>query len=414
MKRCPKCNRTFPDENQKFCTVDGGLLIGTQPAFDPNATIRASSEELGLHTEPGARERADSVNTSRELPDLNATVAADPSAPTAVFQRNTGAASRSTSAELAAPTIATAAPATVITPAPAVPPPPIGISPPPPTGRPQPPIPTKKRSKLPWILGGLLLLLLLGAGSVVGVFFYVVKPRLDELRERGIVVRESGPPENRNENSSASGADAAKPEPATTEENAFLPPPDAVKFTNSNSTLDGRLAEHYVGFSFYYPNTWQSDPKAGVPGASNFARVQKMFEDDTGEYLQESATFSWYTSNGTFESDASVFPERARSFSSQLAANLPGYEKLSENPTAINSLSGYEFRFQGIFEGTGKGDLPYWGRAIFVPPGKEGEKNGVVIVLMASSLASGLSGIEDVGERGELPLILESFRFNNN
>jgi hypothetical protein len=258
-----------------------------------------------------------------------------------------------------------------------------------------------------------LLFLLLAAGSLIGIFFYVVKPRLDELRDRGIVVRENAPIENRNENSNT--GEPVQPEPATTsEESTFIPPPDAVKFTNSNTTLDGRLAEHFVAFSFYYPKSWQSDPKAGVPGASNFARVQKTFEDDTGEYLQESATFSWYTSNGTFESDASIFPERARSFSSQLAANLPGYEKVSESPTEINSLAGYEFRFKGVFAGTGKGDLPYWGRAIFVPPGKDGEKNGVVIVLMASSLASGFTSVEDVGRSGDMPLILDSFRLSNN
>ena len=45
MKSCPKCNRTFPDEGQKFCTFDGGLLIAPQ-TFDPNATIRATSMDL--------------------------------------------------------------------------------------------------------------------------------------------------------------------------------------------------------------------------------------------------------------------------------------------------------------------------------------------------------------------------------
>src|SRR6266704_1125248 len=48
MKRCPKCSRTFPDEKQKFCTVDGGLLMPEPPAaaFDPNLTIRETSKEL--------------------------------------------------------------------------------------------------------------------------------------------------------------------------------------------------------------------------------------------------------------------------------------------------------------------------------------------------------------------------------
>ena len=50
MKRCPKCNRSFPEDSQKFCTVDGGLLIA-EPAFDPSATMRATSTDLGLPTE---------------------------------------------------------------------------------------------------------------------------------------------------------------------------------------------------------------------------------------------------------------------------------------------------------------------------------------------------------------------------
>ena len=407
MKRCPKCNRTFPDENQKFCTVDGGLLIAAQPTFDPNATIRASPEEMGLNSGFRPEERAGGASTSRELPDLNATIAADGSAPTAVFHRNTGSTGKATSAELAPPTMATSAPATVISAMPPVPQ--TAVAQPRPVS--QTPIPQKKRSKLPWILGGLLVLLLLGAGSMAGIFFFVVKPRVDELRARGAIARDSAPVENSNENSNV--AVAEEPPPLTAaEDNSFVPPPEAVRFTNSEASLDGRLAEHYVGFSFYYPNSWRSDPTAGVSGASNFARVQKTQEDDTGEYLQESATFSWYTSNGTVEADASVFPERVRSFSAQLAANLPGYEKVSENPTQINSLSGYEFRFKGIFENTGKGDLPYWGRAIFIPPGKAGDKNGVVIVLMASSLASGVKSVADVGEKGDMPLILESFRFS--
>src|SRR5215204_5636064 len=63
MKRCPKCNRSFPEESQKFCTVDGGLLIA-EPSFDPNATMRATSADLGLPTETLSSQAA----TSRKLP----------------------------------------------------------------------------------------------------------------------------------------------------------------------------------------------------------------------------------------------------------------------------------------------------------------------------------------------------------
>ena len=79
MKTCPKCNRTFPDEGQKFCTFDGGLLIAPQ-TFDPNATIRATSIDLNA-----ASERP----TSRDLPDPNATIIENYPA-TVALPRNTG------------------------------------------------------------------------------------------------------------------------------------------------------------------------------------------------------------------------------------------------------------------------------------------------------------------------------------
>src|SRR5512134_321656 len=80
MKSCPKCNRTFPDEGQKFCTFDGGLLIAPQ-TFDPNATMRATSAELNVMSEKA---------TSRDLPDPNATIAESSYASTVALPRNTG------------------------------------------------------------------------------------------------------------------------------------------------------------------------------------------------------------------------------------------------------------------------------------------------------------------------------------
>src|SRR6476659_7880720 len=80
MKSCPKCNRTFPDEGQKFCTFDGGLLIAPPPALDPNATMRATSADLTVMSEKA---------TSRDLPDPNATIADSSFASTVALPRNT-------------------------------------------------------------------------------------------------------------------------------------------------------------------------------------------------------------------------------------------------------------------------------------------------------------------------------------
>ena len=89
MKSCPKCNRTFPDEGQKFCTYDGGLLVSPQN-FDPNVTIRATATDL-----PELSEK----ETSRDLPDPSATLMASAQAPTIALPRNTSPTGRPVTAD---------------------------------------------------------------------------------------------------------------------------------------------------------------------------------------------------------------------------------------------------------------------------------------------------------------------------
>jgi hypothetical protein len=48
---------------------------------------------------------------------------------------------------------------------------------------------------------------------------------------------------------------------------------------------------------------------------------------------------------------------------------------------------------------------------VFVPTGVAGDTNGVILTMFTTSLAPELSGVEDVGAKGQMPVILESFRF---
>lgn len=385
MKRCPKCNRTFAEDNQKFCTFDGGLLETSQEPFDPEATIASVSANRGI----SSSEQFGDKPVSSPPPDLNATVATSASTQAAAFPKNTG--------PTGATTVSTRRPPPL---------PPLQYPPLPPTAVAQP----KKKSKLPLILGILLLLLVLGVGAVVAAFFLVIKPRLDERRVNTPVATRADSAENVNKNNNNG---VAANNDATKTESEFVPPPNTIRFTNSQQKLDGKLAEHYIDFSFYYPNTWASDPKAGVPGASNFAKVEKTREDNKGVYLLENASVSWYNSNGTFEADKSVFQDRVKSVEDQVAQGYPGYEKVSEGETQVNSLKAYEFRFKGTFKNTGQGDLPYWGRVIFLPTGGGGS-SGVVISLLATSLASDVTSAEDLGDKGEMGVVLNSFRFGNS
>jgi hypothetical protein len=262
--------------------------------------------------------------------------------------------------------------------------------------------PAKKKSKVPLIIGGLLLLLLLGGGALAGAFFMFIKPRLDQTHT---VTTEPVPETNRNTNPDTTPTPVAEASPSVEE---YVPPAGTTQFVNSKDSLDGKLAEHYFDFSFYYPEGWSKDPKAGIPGAANFARVERHLPPD---FTQESFSVGWYTSAGSFVADLPNFPKRAEEFSASLAKTIPEYEKVSEGPTKINSMDAYEFRWKGLSKGTEKGDLQLWGRVVFLPTGTEGDTTGATLTMLTTSLAGELSSVADVGERGQMPVILESFRF---
>jgi hypothetical protein len=371
MKRCPKCNRTFPEESQKFCTVDGGLLI-TEPAFDPNMTIRATSDDLGSPTIGFANEQA----TSRKLPDLGATILSPAPGATRTSGDIRGKQTSSDLPPLPQPAAAT-------------------------TGS----LPAKKKSKLPLILGILAALLVLGLAGLAAAFFLVVKPRLEQMQGRPEVVREAPPTVITNTNTAPENTNTTPP---VAENEEYEAPADATKFANSKESLDGKLADHYLDFSFYYPNGWQTDPKAGVSGATNFVKVERMLPPD---FTQENFAVGWYTSKGTYEADLPTFPQLVELLSANLSKGFPEYRKVSEGPTKINSMDGYEFRFVSLSKGTEKGDIQVWGRVVFLPTGHEGDTAGATLIMLATSLAPELSGVDDVGDKGQMPLVLDSFRF---
>lgn len=260
----------------------------------------------------------------------------------------------------------------------------------------------KKKSKVPLIIAGVLVFLLLAGGALAGVFFFVVKPKLDEMAaERQRIER---PPVVQ---PTAEVAPTVE-QPAPTPEETVVQPPNSLQFQNSNETLDGKLAEHYFDFSFYYPDTWQLDPKAGTAGAVNFVKVDRTLPPD---FTQENVAVGWYTSSGTFVGDLQNFPQRVEQFSATLAKAVPEYRKVSEGPTKVNSMQGYEFRWEGLSKGTEKGDLKLWGRVIFLPTGKEGDTAGATLSMLSTSLAPELSSAEDIGEKGQATMILDSFRF---
>jgi hypothetical protein len=266
-----------------------------------------------------------------------------------------------------------------------------------------PPQPAKKSSKVPLILGLVALVLILGIGGIAAAFFLVVRPRLPQ-REK-LTVGESTPPVTVSADPGKLSSALANPavNPSTEPDVSASTPSGETKFENSLASLDQSLAEHYVDFSFYYPNSWTL--KAAPNGSSNFVEVDR--KSPQGPYL-EHLNVSWYKSKGTIAQDLPGLPAAVESMSSKFAKQIQGYQKISEGPTQINSIDGYEFRFAG--GGEAKGDIKIWGRVVFLPPGVDGEEHGVTLIMLATSLAPDITSANDVGTSGQLPSVLKTFR----
>lgn len=265
----------------------------------------------------------------------------------------------------------------------------------------------KKSSRMPLVIGLVVLVLLGGAAA----WYFLIYKKGEAVAGGNTNVANANSSANANASANTSDNSNTSANANTNELPPPPPPPNATQFVNSAASLDGKLAENYSDFSFYYPNNWEKDPKTGVAGASNFIRVERSLPPD---FTQENFTVSWYESKGTFEADeVDVFPKLVESLKSRYSKSFPDFEVLSEGETTVNGIKGYEFRFKSLSEGTEKGDITLWGRVIFLPPGEAGKTNGIQLLMLTTSLAPELTSADDVGNKGELPVILNSFRMGS-
>ncbi len=186
-------------------------------------------------------------------------------------------------------------------------------------------------------------------------------------------------------------------------------PPNTTYFQNTKENLDGDLAKNFRGFSMYYPNTWKEIKDVGDKGKKNFSVFKKAGDDG---FPIEQLAVSHYESSGMFTTDRERFPKMVQTLNTNLsnkATGIPNYKEVSEGVINLNGRNCYEVKFQGFGEAKNGKQIAIWGRVIFVPPGKLTIKTGLRLVLLASSLSPDVTGVEEVGVKGDLAGILQTF-----
>lgn len=439
MRRCPKCNRAYETDTQKFCTHDGGLLFTIDaglsetvqldsnkirdavakpttrdldaqlPAqFDPEATVVTSARDPEATMISSGRDDDATVQARvRDTGELEPQVTQNQMTPPAAA--NSGPIPPTP----APPTSGPIAPPHTSAPLPPAQPPtagPVGTSGPMPAHQVAPQQPSqplaaspKKKSKLPLILGILAVLVVLGLGVVIAAYLVLVK--FSNRPASPIVTSEPSRTNPAPSTAAAPSTDAAKP--AENEPAPYSPPADAVQFVSVKDGTSQKLAAHHFDFSFYYPNRWEKDPKAGTGDSPNFVEVHRQLPPN---FTQESMAVSWYDSQGSLQADQSSLPSFAEKKSAAFEQSIDNYRKISEGPTKIGIYEGYEFRFEGLSQSTERGQFKIWGRVVWLPPA-DGGKTGATLLMLTTSLAPELRSADDIGLKGELPMLLESFRF---
>jgi hypothetical protein len=177
--------------------------------------------------------------------------------------------------------------------------------------------------------------------------------------------------------------------------------PNTKTYRNSRDQFTGVLADNYVEFCFDYPNSWEIDPNSGKGDSPHFVDVEKIKSESGADTLMESFGVSFFYGA---RSPAEIKNLVAQgNMNDKFSRILPQYKKVSEGEVHIGAYEGYEFRFTYVFEAADR-----WGRVVWLPGDAE---RGVELIMSATPASPNVHGLQDVGEKGELPIILNSFRF---
>jgi hypothetical protein len=93
----------------------------------------------------------------------------------------------------------------------------------------------------------------------------------------------------------------------------------------------------------------------------------------------------------------------------KLAKQLPNYRFISQKETEFAGMKAYQMNFEAT---QAEKDLKIFGKRIFLPSRAENSP-GLIITMIATSLASDIKSAEDVGVKGEMKTIVQTFKIED-
>ena len=180
-----------------------------------------------------------------------------------------------------------------------------------------------------------------------------------------------------------------------------------VHFVNSpENARSMALRDAYVDFSFDYPASWSVTPQPIDGTAQNYVRVAAPMVNGYEPYA---FLVGHVAGTGNEARDRASLPAATLALAGQFGAGLQDYRIVSSGPGRIAGFASYGWRFTASGPGAnGEPRVPIYGRGELVLP--PGATRGVTLVALATSRAGDVHNAEEVGARGPLKAILDSFR----
>ena len=254
-----------------------------------------------------------------------------------------------------------------------------------------------------WRIGSIVLGIVILSAAVWGIWIYFLNRPEQPIAVPAKVAANNQktngqlPEDNKTENAlPASGVDAP---PLSRTINQ---PPDTIYFENSKNNLKGDLAKNFRGFSLYYPKDWVKNS-----ASTNFVDIARV--GATGTPIEQ-MTVTYYSSRGTMAADMEIFPRLIQEANKKLSALIADYHQVSQGETTINGgWKAYELKFQGNGKTTNGDTITLWGRCLWIPSARLDVKSGFLITMLATSNSPEVKSPDDVGVKGELAGVLETF-----
>lgn len=177
---------------------------------------------------------------------------------------------------------------------------------------------------------------------------------------------------------------------------------DLVQYVNSREGRTGNLEANYVDFSFSHPKAWTV--KTEDPDNINYVTVERSVDGRTYENLN----VGYFSPAATEAENQQLYQQVLGQIEGQFSQQFRDFRKVSEGPWKVGPYDAHNALYDGWLETNGQ-RVNVFIRAAFIPHPTGGK--GVSMMMIGTSLNPDLTEANDLGTKSELPIALNSFRF---